>query len=307
VITAEVGGDEHWVDQSARTPRTEIVEGFPSAVVDDFGTYLTEDLTDRAVEVIEDAGDEPLFLYLAYTAPHAPFQTTREYYDRFPDISDHDRRVYAGMISALDDGIGEVMDALDRTGLAENTIVVFLSDNGCAGYTGVCSCEPVRGGKTSHLEGGVRVPFVVTWPGHVPAATSYDGLSSAMDVLATVAVAAGVDLAPLALDGVDLVPHLAGDDPSEPHDALFWRSGSQRTARVGDLKLWTSGVDALVQLFDLSVDPLELDDRTRRQPADVLALAEEWRAWNDELARPAWTSTRATVTDQCGTTLHVDP
>jgi arylsulfatase A-like enzyme len=132
--------------------------------------YLTEAFTEEARGFIRANKDRPFFLYLAYNAPHTPLQATKKYADRFPNIASPYKRTYTAMVSALDDGIGEVMAELRAQGLERDTVVIFLSDNGCAGYiNGGCTNAPLEGAKATPWEGGIRVPFVISAPGRLPA------------------------------------------------------------------------------------------------------------------------------------------
>ncbi len=307
VFTAEiplvetVDGDFVHLGEANRAGDSQLLRGPERQIIDDNETYLTEALTTEAVDYIERKADSPFFLYLSYTAPHAPLQVTQEYWDRFPDIDDTTERIYAGMISAMDDGIGEVLDALDRLDLAENTLVVFVSDNGCATYTEVCSCEPVRGGKGSHLEGGIRVPFVMRWPARVPSGQIYDEMASSLDILPTMAAAVGAELPEdRVFDGVDLLPFLRDEVEGVPHDALFWRSGSQAAVRVGEEKLWAFQNVGQSRLYDLAADQLELDDLSAQAPDAVQRLDEELLAWESSLAEPGWQTWTELLSDQCG-------
>jgi arylsulfatase A-like enzyme len=150
---------------------------------------------------------------------------TAKYYDRFPQIKDHQLRVYAAMVAAVDDQVGRILDAVDASGQASNTLIYFASDNGCAMYwPGLCSCTPLRGGKLSHYEGGVRVPFMVRWPGHIKPGLVYRDVVSLLDILPTSVAAAGGRLpTDRVYDGVDIVPYVTGQKPGPPHDMLAWR------------------------------------------------------------------------------------
>ena len=199
--------------------------------------YLTDAFTREAVAFIRKHKERPFFLYLPYTAVHGPLQVTQEYYDRFPHIEDEGSRIYAAMTSALDDGVGAVLDTLEENGLEENTLVVFLSDNG-AGVSEYCSNDPLRLGKQTMFEGGVRVPFAMKWPARIPQGLVYEHPVIALDIFPTAVAAAGGELpTDRDIDGVDLIPYLDGSNGQKPHDRLFWRAGPIWAARVGYWKL----------------------------------------------------------------------
>jgi arylsulfatase A-like enzyme len=193
--------------------------------------YLTDYYTDEAVKAIEANKDRPFFLYLSHWAPHTPLQATREDYEALSGIDLHRERVYAAMIRSLDRSVGRVMDALKSTGLDENTLVIFTSDNGGAGYIGLPKVnDPYRGWKGSFFEGGIRVPFLARWPASLPSGSTYHAPVHHFDIYATAAAAAGADLpTDRAIDGVDLTPYLISTDISDgPHEYLFFRSGAAR-------------------------------------------------------------------------------
>lgn len=257
--------------------------------------YLTDELSNAAVEFIDrQTADDPFFLYLAYNAPHTPMQATDAYLSRFPEIKDDRRRTYAAMVSAMDDGVGRVLEALERAGVADNTLVVFLSDNGGAHNNG-SSNSPLRGRKSHPWEGGIRVPFAIRWPGVIEPGTTYELPISALDIAATIVAAAGSEaqaavLPDKPLDGVDLRPYLDGSAEGAPHDALLWRwhVRDQFAVRAGDDKLIeTTAGSAFDGLFDLANDPAETTDRL---PIDE-ATAERLRAvaipWIEQLVPPA--------------------
>ncbi|MEO1511229.1 MAG: sulfatase-like hydrolase/transferase, partial [Planctomycetota bacterium] len=259
--------------------------------------YLTDELSSAAVEFIDRDRDRPFFLYLAYNAPHTPMQATGEKLREFSYIENERRRTYAGMVSSMDDGIGRVLDALDRRRLAENTVVVFLSDNGGA-RNNASRNTPLRGFKSDPYEGGVRVPFAIRWPAGFPAAADYDRPVSSLDIAATIVAAAGPEasgalLPGKPLDGVDLRPFVRGLSDGRPHETLFWNwpNRGEIAGRSTDLKLVLRerGEDRR-ELFDLAGDPGESGNlATLRAFEDRLAeLMEQIRAWESDMVPPAY-------------------
>ncbi|MEZ4687355.1 MAG: sulfatase-like hydrolase/transferase [Bacteroidia bacterium] len=148
--------------------------------------YLTDRIAEEAIAFINQNQDEPFFLYVPFLAPHTPFQATRAYYDKLGHIEDRNKRVYNAMIWQLDDAVGSIMAHLEAKGLMENTIVFFLSDNGGATYTEATDNAPLKGGKFTNFEGGLNVPFMVRWDGHVSAGSSYCEPVISMDIFSTV-------------------------------------------------------------------------------------------------------------------------
>ena len=221
--------------------------------------YLTDYYTDEAVRVIEANKDRPFFLYLAHWAPHTPLQATREDYDALSDVELHRERVYAAMIRSLDRGVGRVMTALKENGLDQNTLVMFTSDNGGAGYIGLPNVNvPYRGWKITLFEGGIRVPFLARWPAQLPAGVTYEAPVHHFDMYATAAAAGNTDLpSDRVMDGVDLTPYVTGIDTSTPHDYLFFSSGAAQAVRDMRWKLIVSapqGGKRKEWLFDLKAD-----------------------------------------------------
>lgn len=282
--------------------------------------YLTEAFTRESLAFIERPRDQPFFLYLAYNAPHTPLQVTGKYYDRFPEIADPAQRTYAAMVSALDDGIGEILRKLEATGQDKNTLIVFLSDNGCAGYLrGACSNAPLSGAKALHLEGGIRVPFLMRWPGRIKPAQVDSRPISSLDILPTAAALGGARLSGRALDGVDLTPYVTGKDKGVPNPTLFWRAGVNFVVRDGRWKLLVvnkaapnqadpdarassivpDGIEATVgpqgqhvMLYDLVKDPGEQQNLAAENPRIVARLRAKLASWNRGLVKPEWTSRR---------------
>lgn len=263
--------------------------------------YLTDYYTDEAVKVIEANKDRPFFLYLAHWAPHTPLQASREDYEALSDIELHRERVYAAMIRSLDRGVGRVMDALKANGLDENTLVMFTSDNGGAGYIGLPDVnDPYRGWKITLFEGGIRVPFLARWPAKLPAGAIYEAPVHHFDMYATAAAAAGTDLpTDRIMDGVDLTQFVVtgADTTQAPHDYLFFRSGAAQAIRDERWKLMVSAPPGLPRkewLFDLTADG-EWTDLMAEHPDVADRLRGVLDAHNSEQAEPRWPWTSATA------------
>ncbi len=249
--------------------------------------YLTDAFTREALDFIERKKDQPFFLYLPYNAPHTPFQTTKKYYDRFPHIKDEKSRIYAAMVSAVDDGVGEVLKKLKDTGLEENTMVIFLSDNGCAMYTQACSNDPLRQGKIWLLEGGTRVPYTLQYPAVIPKGQVYQNLISSLDILPTVARLSGMNLpTDIKFDGVDLMPYLTGKNQAIPHDLLFSRYGLSKSVRQGNWKLFQN--EGHNWLFNLDTDLEEVQNLANKHPNKLKELLSLFKDWESEMIEPLW-------------------
>ncbi|MFO1200546.1 MAG: sulfatase-like hydrolase/transferase [Burkholderiaceae bacterium] len=249
---------------------------------------LTEQITEQALAFIERNRARPFFLYVAHHAPHTPLQVTRKYFDRFPAIRNRTQRVYAGMVSALDDGVGAVLDRLQSLGLARDTIVVFVSDNGCAAYVpDLCSAEPLSGGKLTYLEGGVRIPFLVRWPARIRPGTTHASPVSTLDVFPTVAAAAGVGLPrDRAYDGVDLLAQLAAG-PRGGRAPLFWRTDPIRAMRDGDYK-YVQDLNGAQFLYRLPDDPRETRNLAAGEAGRVAEMRARYGQWEADKVAPRW-------------------
>ena len=242
--------------------------------------------------MIEANKDRPFFLYLAHWAPHTPLQASREDYDALSHIELHRERVYAAMIRSLDRGVGRVMDALKANGLDENTLVMFTSDNGGAGYIGLPDVNaPYRGWKITLFEGGIRVPFLARWPGQIPAGVTYDAPVHHFDMYATAAAAGRAQLpSDRIMDGVDLTPHITGIDTSTPHDYLFFSSGAAQAVRDARWKLMVSapqGGQRKEWLFDLNADG-ERKDLLADNPEIAARLRSALAKHNSEQEESRW-------------------
>ncbi len=271
--------------------------------------YLTDAFGREAVAFIDRHAKEPFFLYLAFNAVHTPLEAPAEREAKFSTLSGEKRRTYAAMLSAEDDAIGRVVQKLRDAKIEENTLIFFISDNGGPVMQGTSINgsinAPLRGSKRTTLEGGVRVPFAVSWKGHLPAGLTYDKPVIQLDILPTVLAAAGVDsTSEKPLDGVNLLPYLNGENAAAPHDALYWRFGEQMAIRRGDWKLvrYDSVADGDTsrglrrnmaaihgpKLYNLAADIGESNDLATQQPDKVTELQTAWDAWNRELVKPLW-------------------
>ena len=246
---------------------------------------LTDAFTREANDFITRHRTQPFFLYLAYNAVHSPIQAPEAYLAKFAHLPDLHRRLFAAMLAHLDDSVGRVLAHLRATGLAENTLVVFLSDNGGPTKELTSRNDPLRGGKGELWEGGIRVPFIVSWPGRITPRTDATPVIS-LDATATALALAGISAPPTPLDGVNLWPLLSGKSTAAPHSALYWRVGERHAVRQGDWKLLRQR--GAWQLYDLAHDVGEQTDRATAEPARTQALAALWETWNAAQVAPRW-------------------
>ncbi|MEM9235314.1 MAG: sulfatase [Verrucomicrobiota bacterium] len=256
-----------------------------------FDGYLTDALSRDAVEFIRTNKDQPFFLFLSYNAPHSPLQAPKEDIELYKNIADPKRRVYAAMVHAMDRGIGEVIDALESNELRKGTMVFFLSDNG--GPIGMpenkywwngSSNGPLREGKAFLYEGGIRVPFLASWPDRIPAGKSFDFPVISLDIARTAVEHAGADAqSDRPLEGVDLVPFVRGDKTDPPHEGVFFRdSNGKRFAviRSDGRKLVQNHPGGKIELFDLSADLDESEDLFSKDGETAQALRSLYDDWN---------------------------
>jgi arylsulfatase A-like enzyme len=253
--------------------------------------HLTDAFTREACEFIDRHHQQPWFLCLAYNAVHSPMQGADAYMARCAHIEDMQRRIFAAMLAHLDDSVGTVMTKLRDSGLGENTLVFFVSDNGGPTNELTSSNAPLRGGKGELLEGGIRVPFIVSWKGRIePRVIDWPVIS--MDATATALQVAGA-LPPVraakaeaTLDGVDLLPLLTGTTRETRDRTLFWRVGKRNAVRHGSWKLIRDG--GAWRLYDLAHDIGEADDLAPREARRVAELSSLWTEWDARQVEPLW-------------------
>jgi arylsulfatase A-like enzyme len=253
--------------------------------------------TEAALAFIRRSHEHPFFLYLSYYAPHVPLEAPDKYLERFPEDLPEARRYCLAMISAMDDGVGKILESLDDCGIRQNTLIFFISDNGAMlimhrmdppgswkgnTWNGALN-DPFAGEKGMLTEGGIRMPFIVCWPEVIPGGQVFDAPVISLDVAATSVAAAGLEQ-PEEMDGVNLLPYLTGESAFEPHDVLYWRFSSQAAIRKGDWKYLVAGGHEF--LFDLGSDEGEEHNLILQYPERASQLKEKLEAWADELEPP---------------------
>ena len=247
--------------------------------------YLTDRITEEAVSFIRRHQDERFFLYVAYNAVHAPPQAPEE--DIKHETGDEIRDTLMAMLKHLDNGVGEIVGALKRENLFEDTLLFYLTDNGGAAAMHANNA-PLRGFKQQDYEGGIRVPFIVSWPAQLPRGTACDVPVFSIDILPTALAAARVSLpTDTVLDGKNILPALKGQ-VDQVHDHMFWSSGGREgkwAVRSGKWKL--VGQKDLLELFDLEADIGETTDLSKQESQKVAELTRLHDAWLEEMAEPA--------------------
>jgi arylsulfatase A-like enzyme len=274
--------------------------------------YATDAFGREAAAFVERHKHAPWFLYLAFNAVHTPMHATPDRLEKFPS-AEGKRREYNAMMLAMDEAIGKVRQKIADAGLEKNTLVCFISDNGGPTMQGVTvngsKNDPLRGSKRTTLEGGVRVPYLVSWPARVKPGV-FEQPVIQLDLTRTALAAAGVEALPeWKLEGADLVPFLSGEKTGAPHDALYWRFGNQKAIRMGDYKLvsYDGTADGVTTgkpnrkeegkivgpvLYNLKDDLHETKDLSSAMPDKVKELEAKWDAWNAGNVEPAWKSVR---------------
>ncbi len=272
--------------------------------------YTTDAFGRAAIKFIDQHRAEPWFCYLAFNAVHMPLEATDKYLARFAHIKDQKRRTYAAMQSAMDDAVGAVLEKVRALGQEENTLVIFLSDNGGPTQVTTSSNGPLRGVKSQTWEGGIRIPFMMQWKGHLPVGSVDDRPVVQLDILPTALAAAGVAANPeWKLDGVNLLPFLTGEKSGAPHDVLYWRFGQQIALRKGDWKLVKAptteaevrvrggtGTTVGAHLYNLANDIGEKENLAAKNPEKLRELAAAWDKLNAEMIEPLWGNNSGPVT-----------
>ena len=250
--------------------------------------YMTDALGEEAANYIDAHASRPFFMYLCFNAVHTPLHAKKDVLASVDASLPERRRKLAAMTISLDEAVGTVLAALERNGLTEDTLVVFVNDNGGQTLSGMKN-DPLRGRKGQPYEGGIRVPFVARWPARWPAGQVYEHPVSTLDLLPTALAIAGErpGLETPELDGVDLTPHVTDPKRGAPHEILFWSRKDNFAVRAGDLKLLRYE-DGSIELFDIRNDPNETHDLASERPEDVARLKALFEDWNAGNAPPRW-------------------
>ncbi|MFI4911129.1 MAG: sulfatase [Sedimentisphaeraceae bacterium JB056] len=255
--------------------------------------YLTDRLGRQTVEFIEKHKDEPFFFYLGFNAPHSPMQAKKKYADRVSHLKTEALKLYGAMLISMDENVGKVLDKLDELGIADDTIVAFISDNGPTYAYNVDwpkdwpkeligSAGPLSGHKGQFLEGGIRVPFIMRWPGNFKAGSVYNEPVIALDFYPTFCAAADAKVPrSTKLDGTNLLPYLRGEKSGSPHDILFWYCGVSGAVRKGKWKLRIYKDTG--KLFDLDSDIAEKNDLSEKYPKIKAELDREYKEFCSQM------------------------
>ena len=255
----------------------------------EFEGYYTDVLADETIDFIERSAKKnvPFFTFVSFNAPHTPMEATEEDLAKFPNLTGN-RKILAAMMLSLDRASGRILDTLKRLNIDDNTLVIFTNDNGGPTDKNASSNLPLSGTKSNHLEGGVRVPFLMKWPGKVKANTTYDYPVSTLDLLPTFFAAAGGDTKTIKkTDGVDLLPYISGDDKGRPHEVLYWKKDVRATIRVGDWKMMRFP-DRPAELYYLPHDLQEDNNLAAANPEMMKDMFKMMFDWESSLERPRW-------------------
>ena len=258
---------------------------------EDLNGYSTDVIGREAVAFVKRHRDEPFFLFISHITPHVPMEAKEEDLARFSHIKDPLRRTMLAMMACLDDNVGQMLRTLREEKLEENTLIIFLSDNGAPLDGSNASLNhPFPGGKDDVLEGGIRIPYIMQWKGRIPAGKVYDNAVSSLDIMPTSLAAAGEKISPeWKLDGVNLLPFVTGENTGIPHETLYWRFNiwtfkpeeNRWAIREGDWMLLRNKVGyAPVALYNLRTDPTQSQNLAEAQPKRVAAMTKKWEAWN---------------------------
>ncbi|WP_020208780.1 sulfatase-like hydrolase/transferase [Gilvimarinus chinensis] len=251
--------------------------------------YLTDKIADEVIEFIRQANsdDKPFFAFVSFNAPHTPMEATKEDLAQFPNLEGK-RKTYAAMMLAMDRASGAILDELETLNIEDNTLVVFTNDNGGPSDKNASVNDPLSGTKSNHLEGGVRVPYVMRWPERLEAGTTYEKPVITLDLLPTFYAAAGGNTEDLDdVDGKNLIPYVTSEKDGRPHEMMYWKKDARAAIRKGDWKLIRHR-DRPAELFYLPEDIAEHDDQALQERDRLKEMFKDLYHWELTLERPLW-------------------
>ena len=253
-------------------------------------SHMTDYISRQAVEAIKANRNRPFFMYLAYNAPHTPLQAEKDDYNALSHIPNHTERVYAGMIRGLDRGIGQVINALKDNGIEDNTIVIFTSDNGGAGYVGLPDLnKPYRGWKITFFEGGIHTPYFIKWPKKISPGSTYDSAVAHIDIFSTTLAAAGIELPrDRTIDGKNILEYALQTDQPRIERSLFWRTGGYKVVQRDGWKLQIQEQNGNTWLFNLNEDPTEQNNLSSSHPQQLNDLKKALYNLDQQMIEPLW-------------------
>ncbi len=283
------GGARSYFEFNETNPTTR-PEDFLERGFKNFGeteNYLTDAFVDETISFIEKNKSQPFFVMLSFNAVHTPMEAEEKDLKEFPELKGK-RKQLAAMTLSMDRACGRLFKKINELGLDENTIVIFTNDNGGPSDTNHSNNSPLSGTKANHLEGGIRVPFLMKWKGVIPENSSYEFPISTLDLLPTFFAAAGGNVGELnEMDGVDLMPYILGKNKERPHQTLFWKKENRGAIREGDWKLLRFP-DRPVELYNIKNDISEINNLAAEYPEKVRELYKKLFAWEKTLERPLW-------------------
>jgi len=282
-----IGGDRSYFPIPGKVKPTQMLVDDSRIVPEDSIRYLTETLTDKAISYVHRYRQQPFFMYLAFNAIHTPVEAPLTQNSKYSHVADPLRRAYLAMLENMDSNIGRLIDQLKSDGLYENTLIIFMNDNGAATNNGADNGQ-LRGLKGSKWEGGIRVPMIIQWPARLPQGKVVDAMVSGMDILPTsIDAIQGKNIPGQAIDGLSLLS--AYKTAKNGHDYLFWRRGVAKAVRHAEWKLIVVKDDPIL-LFNLKNDLKEQHNLAEKYPDNVNKMLDKLAEWEKKMAAPKWLS-----------------
>ncbi|WP_343563352.1 sulfatase-like hydrolase/transferase [Sphingobacterium sp.] len=282
-----IGGDRSYFPIPGKVKATHMLMDDDRVVPEDSIRYLTETLTDKAISYVHQYRQQPFFMYLAFNAVHTPVEPPLTQGNKYAHVTDPLRRAYLAMLENMDSNIGRLIQQLKNDGLYENTLIIFMNDNGAATNNGADNGQ-LRGLKGSKWEGGIRVPMIMQWPAQLPKGKVANAMVSGMDILPTSLDAIqGKNIPGQQVDGLSLLSSYK--TVKKGHDYLFWRRGVAKAVRHAEWKLIVVKDDPIL-LFNLKNDLKEQHNLAEKYPDRVKDMLNKLAEWEKKMAAPKWLS-----------------